>query len=378
MAPSLPIDEARLLDTFLEAVRIDSPSGEEAEFAAWCAARLRALGCEVRFDSSAAVTGSDTGNLIAELAGNAAGTTLVFSAHLDTVEPGRGIRPVVEDGVVRSQGDTILASDDKAGVAVILETLQVICEGGRPHAPVRVLFTTREEMGLLGAKALSPADCEGDLALVLDAHGGVGGIVTAAPTHHTFRAVFHGLAAHAGVEPEKGRSALRMAAVAVSRMPLGRLDAETTANVGEMRGGRATNVVADECLVTGECRSLDPARAEEVRIEMDRVMREAAAEMGGSVDPVWTKEYDGFRFDESDPVLALVEAAVRDAGFEPSRYPTGGGSDGNVLSGKGLKTLVMACGMSEVHGTSEHIAVADMAGLTRVLLALVERAASAS
>jgi tripeptide aminopeptidase len=368
------VDTARVLETFLEAVRIDSPSGEEGRFATWCAERLGALGCTVRFDDSRSRTGSDTGNLIAELPSTDAGMTIVFSAHMDTVEPGRGIRPVVRDGVVYSEGETILGSDDKAGIAGIIEVLTVLHDGSLPHGPVRILLTTGEELGLQGAKALEEAECTGDLCLVLDAHGPVGGIVTAAPTHHTFRAIFRGVAAHAGVEPEKGISALVMAANAVSAMRIGRLDEATTANVGEIKGGRATNVVTAECLLTGECRSLDPAKAEAVRLEMDGAMRTAAASLGGTVELSWTKEYDGFRFDESDPLLVLVEGACRDIGAEPLRFSTGGGSDGNVLSGKGLKTLVMACGMSEVHGTSEHVAVSDLGALARLLLAVLDRA----
>lgn len=368
------VDAARVLQTFLEAVRIDSPSGEEGLFAAWCAERLKDVGCSVRFDESRSRTESDTGNLIGELPGTGEGMTIVLSAHMDTVEPGRGIRPVVREGIVYSEGETILGSDDKAGVAAIVEALRVLRDGARPHGPVRILLTTGEELGLQGAKALEDADCSGDLCLVLDAHGPVGGIVTAAPTHHTFRATFRGVAAHAGVEPEKGTSALLMAANAVSGMRIGRLDDETTANVGEIKGGRATNVVTAECLLTGECRSLDPAKAEAARSEMDRAMRTAAASLGGTVEVRWTKEYDGFRFDESDPLLVLLEDGCRDIGVEPHRFSTGGGSDGNVLSGKGLKTLVVACGMSEVHGTSEHVAVSDLAAMTRLLLAVLDRA----
>lgn len=369
-----PDNGSRLLDTFLEAVRIDSPSGEEAAFGRWCAGRLAALGCDVRFDDTAAETGSDTGNLIADLAGTAEGLTVVFSAHLDTVEPGRGIEPVVENGIVRSSGDTILGSDDKGGVAVILETLAVLRESGRPHARVRVLLTTSEEAGLRGAKALDPADCEGDLCLVLDAAGDVGGIITGAPTHYTFAATFQGVASHAGVEPEKGRSAIVMAARAVASMQLGRLDDVTTANVGEIRGGGATNVVAAECSLTGECRSLDRARVEQVRDAIDAAMSSAASEGGGSVTIAWDRQYDGYTFDGDDPAIAIVAAAIRAAGFEPLTFTTGGGSDANMLTSKGLPAVALSCGMTDVHGTAETIAVSDMEGLVRVLLATVDRA----
>jgi len=369
-----PGDRSRLLDTFLEAVRIDSPSGEEAVFARWCVDRLTALGCEVRVDDTAGVTGSDSGNVIAELAPTVEGSTVVFSAHLDTVEPGRGIVPVVEDGAVRSAGDTVLGSDDKAGVAAILETLEVLRESGRPHGPLRVLLTTGEEVGLHGASALDAADCTGDVCLVLDAAGAVGGVVTGAPTHHTFTAVFHGVAAHAGVQPEKGRSAIIMAARAIAAMPLGRLDGETTSNVGGIRGGGATNVIPATCELIGECRSIDARRVEDVRLRMDAVLKAAASEGGGSVDVVWTKEYDGYRFADDDPALAIVVGGVRAAGFEPRLFVTGGGSDANQLLSKGLPAIAVSCGMTDVHGIGERIAVADIEGLVRVLLATLDRA----
>ncbi len=366
--------ESRVLATFLEAVAIDSPSGEERAFAEWCATRLTAVGALVRFDGSASVTGSDTGNLIAELPGTAPGLTVVLSAHLDTVEPGRGIRPVVVDGVVRSSGDTILGSDDKAGVAAILEALERVREAGEPHAAVRVLLTVQEEMGLVGAKAVSPADSAGDLCLVLDGDGPVGEVVTAAPTHHRFRATFAGRSAHAGVEPEKGVSAIAMAADAVCRMRLGRLDAETTANIGEIRGGGATNVVAPECLLTGECRSLDGERADEVKAAMDAAMRDAAGRAGGRVLVSWEKEYDGYRFAPGDPAIALVTAACRDVGIEPSLCVTGGGADANVLMSRGLPCVVLACGMTDVHSRQESLKTSDLENMVRVVTAVLRRA----
>ena len=367
----------RVLDTFLEAVRIDSPSGEEAAFGAWCAERLRAVGCSVRFDETGPACGSDCGNLIAELAGSGPGTVIVLSAHLDTVNPGRGIEPIVEDGVVRSAGDTVLGADDKAGIAAILEALERVQEGGLVTAPVRVLLTTGEELGLQGAKALDPADCTGDLCLVLDAHEPVGGIVSAAPTQYTFRAEFVGTAAHAGVEPEKGVSALRMAAWAVSTMPFGRLDERTTANVGEIHGGGPTNVVTASTFIRGECRSTDPERAHEVRAQMDDAMRAAAAESGGTVAIEWTLEYAGFRFDAEDPAMRMLKSACADIGVTPNIFDTGGGSDANILTANGLPSVVLSCGMTDVHSTSESIAVADLTSLSDLLVAVLIRAATA-
>jgi tripeptide aminopeptidase len=367
------VSNERLLATFLDLVRIDSPTGHEAGVAAYVADALRAAGMDVTFDASAAATGSDTGNLVATMPGNAPGRTLVLSAHMDTVEPGRGVEPVVAAGVVRSAGDTILGADDKAGIAAIVESMRRLDESRRPHTKVRVVVTVGEEQGLLGAKHLSVEATEGDVALVLDADGEPGGIVTAAPTHHTFTATFHGRSAHAGVEPEKGVSAIVMASRAISGMELGRLDAETTANIGSIGGGRATNVVAETTMVTGECRSLDPERATAVRDAMDRAMHIAANEAGGSVAVTWRKEYDGFRFADDDPALCFVIDACKDAGLSPRTFATGGGSDGNIFAAHGTPTFVLSSGMRDVHSTGEWMAVADLEALTHLLDAALAR-----
>jgi tripeptide aminopeptidase len=368
------VSDERLLETFFELVRIDSPSGEEAQVAAYCEAALKDLGMDVKVDGAAYEAESDTGNLIATLPGTVAGKTIVLCAHMDTVEPGRGIEPVLEDGVVRSAGATILGGDDKSGIAAILECLRRTIETGAQHAPVRVVFTVGEEMGLRGAKQLEPADVAGDLCVVLDADGEPGGIVTAAPTHYTFTATFHGHAAHAGVEPEKGRSAIQMAANAISSMRLGRLDPETTANVGSITGGGRTNVVAASCTITGECRSLDRERVDAVKADMDAALNAAAAAKGGSVTVTWRLEYEGFRFDETDPLVTLVERSASRVGLTPRRFETGGGSDGNVLSAKGVPTLVLASGLSDVHGTNESMRVQDLQGMVALLMSLLEEA----
>jgi tripeptide aminopeptidase len=362
----------RLLETFLDLVRIDSPTGEEGPLAAHCAELLGALGFDVVFDDTTAETGSEVGNLIATRQGSSP-QTLVLSAHLDCVEPCRGVEPVVEDGVVRTAGDTVLCSDDKAGIAAIIESIRRLAEGGAETPALRVVLTVSEETGLTGAKALADEDVVGDVCLVLDAAGAPGGIVVGTPTHYTFTATFQGQAAHAGVEPESGISAIRMAADAISSMELGRLDDGTTANIGTMTGGTATNVIAASAELSGECRSLDPERVEEVRASMEKELHVAAERQGGTVDVAWRREYTGFRFEKNDPVLELAEAACHDAGLEPREFETGGGSDGNVFAAHGVPTLVLAAGMSDVHGTSESIRVEDLESLTRLMVAIARR-----
>ncbi|MDZ4655485.1 MAG: M20/M25/M40 family metallo-hydrolase [Coriobacteriia bacterium] len=365
----------RLTETFLDLVRIDSPTGYEGAVARFIASALTAAGCDVRFDGTQAETGADTGNLIAVLPATGSGKTVAFSAHMDCVAPCSGVEPVVRDGVVYSAGDTVLGGDDKSGVAAIIELVRRLSEGGEPYPEVHVVLTVAEENGLLGAKALDPADCTADLCLVLDAAGDVGGIVTAAPTHYTFRAVFSGRSAHAGVEPERGVSAVAMAAHAIASMELGRLDAETTANIGTVRGGSATNVVAPACEVTGECRSLDHERAGAVRDAMEAALHAAADEFGGSVEVTWKLEYEGFCFDDDSPEIALVSAACADIGVTPRLFKTGGGSDGNILSAKGAPTLVLSSGMTDVHSPDESLDLRQLALLVDLLGAIVLRAA---
>jgi tripeptide aminopeptidase len=363
------MSEARLLATFLDLVRIDSPTGSEAACAQYCARRLEALGFDVRFDHSAEQTGSDVGNLIAELAGTSP-KVLAFSAHLDCVEPCRGVQPLVENGVISSAGETVLGADDKAGIAAILEACERLVESDEPRASLKVLLTVQEEAGLIGAKHLADDAAACDLCLVLDAEGPPGGIVVGAPTHCTFIAEFVGRAAHAGVSPEKGVSAINMAADAIGRMRLGRLDESTTANIGAISGGSVTNVIAARCEVRGECRSHDSEVVEALREEMDGAMHDAAISAGGTVDVRWTREYEGFSSTEDDPHVQTVMRACEAVGLVPLTYRTGGGSDANILAAKGVPVLAIACGMQAVHSTDEHVAIADIESATAVCVAV--------
>ena len=367
----------RLLDTFLELVRIDSPSGKEADVAEYCMRALRESGFVVRFDDTAALTGSNTGNLIATREGIGAGS-LVLSAHMDCVQPCEGVEPVLDGDIITSAGDTVLGGDDKGGIAVILEAIRRLDESGSAAPSIRVIFTVSEETGLTGAKALASEDVTGDVCLVLDAEGEPGGIVVAAPTHFTFLAHFVGQAAHAGVSPEQGRSALLMASRAVCAMKHGRLDQQTTANIGSIEGGTATNVVAASATVTGECRSIDPDRAEEVREAMDTAMREAARSGHGNVDISWTREYVGFQFADDDPLLTLVEESMRAVSIDPKRFATGGGSDGNIFFADGVPTLVLSSGLRDVHSVDESVDLADMESLVQVVMEVARRLADDS
>lgn len=364
----------RLLDLFVELVRIESPSRCEAATAARCATELQELGFTVRFDDSSVQTGSNTGNMIATLPGTATGN-VVLSAHLDTVEPCAGIEPVVAEGVVRSAGQTILSADDKAGVAGILEAVRSVVEEGALRPDITVLLTTCEELSLLGSGALA-ADAlpVGAPCYVFDADGAPGTVIIGAPCHYTLHATFVGRAAHAGVEPEAGISAIRMAAAAIEAMELGRLDEATTANIGLIEGGREVNVVADACTVVGECRSLYPERADAQRAAMTAALEGAAARFGGSVDISWRTDYTAVLYDESDPLVQGIAAAARAAGLEPRFHYSGGGADANMLAARGVRAITLGIGMTNFHSIDEFITVEDLEGTARLAEALIKQA----
>ncbi len=354
------MDKQRVLDTFLQMVTIDSPSYREADMAAWCARKLEGLGFEVRFDDSQEATGSNTPQIIATLPATGAGR-IALSAHMDCVLPCEGIKARVEDGVVRSDGTTILSADDKAGIAQIFEAVESVLESGEPHPEITVLLSVCEEQGAAGAPHFPETLFDEEvLTLVMDADGPAGTIVLKAPYHHTFRAFFKGKAAHAGVEPEKGLNAIAMASHAVCAMPLGRLDESSTASVGIVEGGKATNIVAAECTLRGECRAFDEQRAEEVRQAIHDALLDGARAHGGTVEVDWKLSYPGINVPADDEDVQRIMRAMEECGIEPVLTSTGGGSDANVLWEKGCKAIPLGTGMAEFHGVNEHISLEDL------------------
>lgn len=373
----------RVLDSFLEMVAIESPSWHEAPMAAYCAEKLAALGFTVTFDASAAETGSDTGNLIAHLPGTVPGH-IAFSAHMDTVKPCAGIEAVVETRhicddvtcrmaeVVASAGDTILSADDKAGIAAIFEGVRATLESNAPRPAITVLLTTCEEQSLLGSQALAPDTFEGGVpCFVLDADGAPGTIIMGAPYHWTLRAHIAGRAAHAGVEPEAGVSAIQIAAAAVAAMPLGRIDECTTANVGRIEGGVAVNIVPASCELEGECRSLYEDRVLAQRDAMTAALEEGAARFGGVAEVAWTLDYPAAVHEPGDAIVAHLEAAAEACGLPVRRTISGGGADANVLGTKGADAITLGIGMTNFHSTDEYIEVADLQNMARYVEAII-------
>jgi tripeptide aminopeptidase len=354
------IDERRLLETFLHLVRIDSPSGQEEVVAGELAARLRQLGLTVERDAMH--------NIVATLPGH--GDPLLLAAHMDTVMPGHGIKPLVKDGVVFSDGSTILGGDDKSGVAVILEVLQTIIERELPHPPLEVVITVQEEVGLVGARALDMSRLQARMGVSFDTGSSPGTIVIAAPSHNHIAAVVQGKAAHAGTKPEQGINAILVAAEALVDMPLGRIDGETTANIGRIEGGRARNIIPDRVELLGEARSHQLHKLEAQTARMIEALEAAAARHGATVQVQVTRVYDGYRLSEADGIVDRLIHASRSMGFEPNPVPSGGGSDANIFIAQGIQVANLSTGMAGEHSTGEHIAVADMVACAQIVLRL--------
>lgn len=360
------VNEQRALDTFLELVRIDSPSGQEDRIAGRLAEDLRALHMEVHRDIA--------GNLIARRAGRgrlAREELVLLGAHMDTVQPGTGIQPQILDGVIRSGGSTILAADDKAGITAILEALRSADEQQLDIRPVEVVFTVQEETGLTGAKKLDIKNLHAKRGAMLDSNGPVGNIVTQGPAQNQIKAVIYGKAAHAGVAPETGVNALVAAARALAEMRLGRIDAETTANVGVIRGGIATNVVPDRIELEGETRSRDEAKLAQQTAHMKSLLEETAQATGGRAEVQIERSYDAINLAPDAPWVKLVERAVLACGLEPQLTATGGGSDANILNGKGIATVNLGVGFGLPHSVDEHLAVADLVKACTLVLAIL-------
>jgi len=359
----------------MELAALPTPPGSERPVADVVTAFLSDLGLDVDEDQAGRSIGSDTGNLYSRLeSSGATGTPIFLCAHLDTVPPEGPIEPTVEDGIVRNAAGTILGADNKAAVAVMLEAAARIVRDRRPHAGLELLFTPKEEVGLQGAKAFDHARLAAEVGFVYDQAAPIGEIVLGAPTQRSLTVRFHGRAAHAGMYPEEGRSAVAAAARAISEMRLGRIDDETSANVGTVRGGTARNIVPEWCVLEAEVRSHDEAKVDELVQELLEACSFAASVGEVEVEANIEEAYRGYRFRRSDPVVRLAAGALERMGLEPRYTLTGGGADANVFNERGLPCLNLANGMVDIHTPQERIAVEDLERMVDVTLALVDGA----
>jgi tripeptide aminopeptidase len=358
------IDRDRLVQTFLDLVAIDSPSGSEAAIGAELRRRCEQLAGQVEVD--------EYGNLIARWPGTRPGAApLMLSAHMDTAGKDTGIQPVIREGVIYSDGTTILGGDDKSGVAVILEVVQSLQEDAALYPPLEAAISVSEELGLKGARALDKSRLTARRGYVLDAGGPIGTIVTSAPSQDSLEIWVHGRKAHAGAAPEKGVNAIRVASEAIAAMPLGRIDEETTSNIGIINGGEATNIVPDLVYIKGEARSRDDMKLAGQTTAMAAAFQDAAERNGARVEFKVRRAYTTYRLADDHPVVALAVARSQALGFTPKIQASGGGTDANIYAEHGIYCAILSTGMAEVHTAQEHIAIADMLDAARLLQDIV-------
>lgn len=370
------VNEKRLVEEFIELVKIDSETKNEANIAKVLKEKFTSLGLEVIEDESADKIGHGAGNLICTLNGTKQGVDpIYFTSHMDTVVPGKNIQPFIENGYIKTNGTTILGADDKAGIAAMLEAIKVIQENKLSHGMIQFIITVGEEAGLVGAKELDRNLIKAKYGYALDSDGLVGDIVTAAPTQAKINVTVHGKTAHAGVAPEKGVSAITIAAKAIANMPLGRIDDETTANIGRFEGGTQTNIVCDLVTIHAEARSLISDKMEIQVKKMETAFQEAAQKMGGSVQFHSEVMYPGFKFNEEDLVVQIAKQAVTSIGRTPRLLQSGGGSDANIIAGFGIPTVNLAVGYEEIHTTNEKMPIKELVKTAELVVAIAETVA---
>jgi tripeptide aminopeptidase len=370
------INKDRMASIFSELVQIDSVSKEEEKISARLAGILGSLGADVIRDGVGGMVGGNASNVVARFPGNIVASPMLLCAHMDTVEPGRGIRPVYENGVFRSQGDTILGADDKSAIAILIEVLNVIKERNLHHGPLDVVLTVCEEIGLLGAKHLDLSLVRARFGYALDGSD-TEGIITRAPAANRLEFKIHGKDAHAGAAPEKGINAIVLAAKAISQLEIGRIDQETTCNIGMIEGGKAVNVVPSLAMVKGEVRSHDAKKLDRVTKAMVSAFQEVVDEYSKGADNLpmlevaVIEEFPKTHIPEDDAVVILAKKAAINLGRSMKTKISGGGSDANIFFKKGIMTGVLGTGMRDMHTVRESVTLEDMAKTAELLLEII-------
>ena len=353
------VNKERIVIYFIDMAMIPSPSYKERDMANNLIKELKKLGLEVYEDSTGEKILGNAGNVVAVLKGNKP-KRLLISAHMDTVEPCEKITPIVENDIIKTNGDSVLGADDKAGIAAILEALRIIKENNIDHADIQVVFSIWEEGGLHGAKNLDYSKIDAEYAFVLDSGGSPGEIIVKAPAQDAIKVKITGKPAHAGLQPENGISAIMVASRAIENMKLFRLDEVTTANIGIVKGGIATNIVMPELEIVAEARSLSEEKLDAQTNHMVETFKNAAKEFGAEIEIEVKRAYGPFNIDETDEIVQLAKKAFSNMNIEGKTASTGGGSDTNILNKNGIKSVNLGIGMKKAHTLEEYIAIEDL------------------
>jgi len=376
------INKQRICDEFMRQAAIDSPSFKEADIAKYLEKRFKELGAEIHFDDAGDKIGSNSGNMIARLTGTRPGEPLLLSVHMDTVTPAENVEPILKNGIFTSAGETILGGDDKSGIVEIIEALEVLNEQNIPYGPLEIAITICEEQGLLGAKHLDFTQFKAKQGVALDTTG-VDIIINRAPAANRFKIDISGHEAHAGVCPEQGVSAIQIASRSIAKMVLGRIDAETTANIGTIHGGLASNIIPSQVSLRGEVRSHDINKLRKyteqiisaVEEEVDKATITVGDETKRATMALELKEdFSPMRVADNAPILQIILEAGAALGRPQEIRAAGGGSDANIFNGNGIEMVIVATGMAKVHTINEQIAVDDMVKVSELLVEIIRRA----
>ncbi len=365
------INEERIVNRFLDYVKISSETGNELEFAIYLKQELESIGFTVDFDNAGDAFGGNCGNLIAKLPGTIKGKPLLFSGHMDTVSPGKNIKPIIKDGIIYSDGTTILGGDDKAGIAIIVEGILTVIENKSPHTDIELLFTVAEEGGLHGSRNLDLSLIKAKEGFIFDSSRLPGEIITDSPALSKINVTINGKAAHAGVCPENGINAAQVFAEAVSNMKLLRIDDETTANIGSVKGGTATNIVLPELVITAEVRSLSIEKLNNQVEHMRSCFEDACEKYDTSFEFKSDQKYDAFHVEDESNVVKKVLKAYSAIGIDAYTTFTGGASDANVLNGRGIEIINLGIGEKQAHTLNEHYYIKDLLLMSKFITSLI-------
>jgi tripeptide aminopeptidase len=372
------VNKDRLAETFKFLAEIDSVSREERAISGEIKNILESMGAETFVDGAGDKIGGNTGNLIVKFKGNRPAPPLLLNAHMDTVEPGKGVTAVFSNGVFTSDGTTILGADDKSAIAILIETLKIIQENDLPYGPLELVLTVCEEIGLLGAKHLDLDRITATFGYALDATD-TEGIVTRAPCANRFEFRVHGKDAHAGAAPEKGINAISLASKAIANLELGRIDPETTCNIGIIEGGTATNIVPNLVTIKGEVRSHDEEKLDKVTDKIVSSFKEIVENYKGMtsddalprLETEIQKDFPRTYVPDGHPVVTLAFRAAENLGRKMKTKTSGGGADANIFFEKGIMTGVLGTGMRDMHTVRESVGLDDMVRTTELLLEII-------